>query len=186
PTDLMITGRDILYLWVARMIMTGEEFVGKEPFREVLIHATVMTEEGKRMSKSLGTGIDPLELIRLYGADATRFGLSSLISESQDIRFKTVWECVHCSRELTERDLRGRTTCPQCKAPLDTRVKKAEQIEQMRNFRTKLWNISKFALMSLGDPAPALVPLDGFAAFSGCRLEGPGGALPRSERNREL
>lgn len=144
PTDLMITGRDILYLWVARMIMTGEEFQGKEPFREVLVHATVLTEDGKRMSKSLGTGVDPLELIRLYGADATRFGLTSLVTESQDIRFKMQWESGGKSAS----------------GP-DDRLAKAEQIEQMRNFCTKLWQISRFVLMNMGDhPPPLQLPIE--------------------------
>jgi valyl-tRNA synthetase len=87
PTDLMITGRDILYLWIARMMMCSGEFLGKEPFREVMVHPTVMTHEGKRMSKSLGTGIDPLELTAEYGTDATRFGLVYQCGGSQDIRF---------------------------------------------------------------------------------------------------
>ena len=149
PTDLMITGRDILYLWVARMIMTGEEFIQAEPFREVLVHATVMTAEGKRMSKSLGTGVDPMDLIRVYGADATRFGLTSLVSESQDIRFKIDWECENCSRELKESEFLGRDTCPGCKQPLETRVRRAEQVEQARNFCTKIWNITRLLLMNL-------------------------------------
>src|SRR5205814_2807214 len=63
---------------------------------------------------------------------------------------------------------------------------RAEQIEQMRNFCTKLWNISKFVLMSLGEKPPALVPLDEFAAFSGCRLNAGAGEMPRSDRNAEL
>ena len=138
PTDLMITGRDILYLWVARMIMTGEEFAGREPFREVLIHATVMTEDGRRMSKSLGTGVDPLDLIELYGADATRFGLTSLVTESQDIRFKMQWRSG------------GKVA-----SGLDDVLARAEQIEQMRNFCTKLWNLSRFVLMNLADDSPA-------------------------------
>jgi valyl-tRNA synthetase len=128
---------------VARMIMTGEEFIGKEPFREVLVHATVMTEDGKRMSKSLGTGVDPLELIRLYGADATRFGLTSLVTETQDIRFKMLWESG------------GKAA----RGPED-RLARAEQIEQMRNFCNKLWNISRFVLMNMGDEPPALRDLD--------------------------
>jgi valyl-tRNA synthetase len=88
PTDLMITGRDILFLWIARMMFSSEEFLGREPFREVLVHPTVMTHEGKRMSKSLGTGIDPLELTAEYGTDATRFGLVYQCGGSQDIRFQ--------------------------------------------------------------------------------------------------
>ncbi|MGQ9729388.1 MAG: valine--tRNA ligase [Candidatus Fervidibacter sp.] len=87
PTDLMITARDILYLWVARMIMTGEKFAGDIPFRTVYVHPTVLTREGKRMSKSLGTGIDPLDLLDKYGADGLRFGLIVQAEAGQDLRF---------------------------------------------------------------------------------------------------
>ncbi|RME47045.1 MAG: valine--tRNA ligase, partial [Deltaproteobacteria bacterium] len=73
PTDILITAQEIIYLWVARMIMTGLYFMREIPFREVYIYATVLNEEGRRMSKSLGTGIDPLELIEKYGADALRY-----------------------------------------------------------------------------------------------------------------
>jgi valyl-tRNA synthetase len=87
PTDLMITARDILYLWVARMIMTGLKFAGDIPFKTVYVHPTILTSEGKRMSKSLGTGIDPIDLIERYGADALRFGLIIQCELGQDIRF---------------------------------------------------------------------------------------------------
>jgi len=87
PTNVLSTARDILNLWVARMIFSGIEFVKKVPFKSVYIHATVLTREGKRMSKSLGTGINPLELIETYGADATRFGIAYQIMGGQDIRF---------------------------------------------------------------------------------------------------
>ncbi len=87
PTDLMITARDILYLWVARMVMTGVKFVGDIPFRVVYVHPTVLTREGKRMSKSLGTGIDPLDLLDKYGADGLRLGLIVQAEAGQDLRF---------------------------------------------------------------------------------------------------
>jgi len=88
PTTLLSTAQDIIYLWVARMIFSSLEFCKKIPFKEVYIHATVLNIEGKRMSKSLGTGLDPLELIEKYGADATRFGLLYLTSrEQQAIKF---------------------------------------------------------------------------------------------------
>ena len=87
PTDLMITARDILYLWVARMVMTGVKFAGDIPFRVVYVHPTVLTREGKRMSKSLGTGIDPLDLLDKYGADGLRFGLIVQAEAGQDLRF---------------------------------------------------------------------------------------------------
>ena len=75
PGNTLITARDILNLWVARMIFSGLEFMNRVPFRNVFIHGTILTKEGRRMSKSLGTGIDPLIYIDQYGADATRFGI---------------------------------------------------------------------------------------------------------------
>ena len=87
PTDVLSTDRGIINLWVARMIFSGIYFMKKIPFKRVLIHATVLTKEGKRMSKSLGTGINPINLIKKYGADATRFGITYQIMGSQDIRF---------------------------------------------------------------------------------------------------
>ncbi len=86
PTDVLVTARDIIYLWVARMIMTGLEFPGQIPFGDVYITSVVQAPDGRRMSKSLGTGIDPLELIDSHGADALRFGLLAM-SSSQDVRF---------------------------------------------------------------------------------------------------
>ena len=87
PTSVISTARDILYLWVARMIFSGYEFMDKKPFEKVYIHPTIFNKEGKRMSKSLGTGVDPLELIDKYGADATRFGLTYINTGIQDLKF---------------------------------------------------------------------------------------------------
>lgn len=87
PTSVLSTARDILYLWVARMVMCGLKFPEDIPFHTVIIHPTVLNQEGRRMSKSLGTGIDPLELIEKYGTDATRFGLMVQATTMQDMRF---------------------------------------------------------------------------------------------------
>jgi len=87
PTQVLSTARDIINLWVARMIFSGLEFTNKYPFSDIFIHPTVLTKEGKRMSKSLGTGIDPLQLVEKYGADATRFGIIWHLMGGQDIRF---------------------------------------------------------------------------------------------------
>lgn len=87
PTSVLVTSREILYLWVARMIMMGLDFVGKIPFRDVYIYATVLTEDGRRMSKSLGTGVDPMEIIESKGADALRWTLFSQTGDNQDIRY---------------------------------------------------------------------------------------------------
>ena len=86
PTNVLSTARDILFLWVARMVMMGLRFRGEIPFEHVNVHSVIQAPDGRRMSKSLGTGIDPLELIDRYGADATRFGLLAM-SSSQDVRF---------------------------------------------------------------------------------------------------
>jgi len=80
------TAREIIFLWVARMIMSGLELLGDVPFRDVIIHSTVLAPDGRRMSKSLGTGIDPLDVIGEHGADATRYGLAKM-SSTQDVRF---------------------------------------------------------------------------------------------------
>ena len=87
PTDMLTTAGEILRLWVARMLMTGLEFMGEKPFADVYIHATVLDKKGRRMSKSKGNGIDPVDMIEKYGADALRFSLLRLASKGQDIRF---------------------------------------------------------------------------------------------------
>ena len=87
PTNALVTARDIINLWVARMVFSGLEFAKKEPFKDVIIHATILTSEGKRMSKSLGTGLDPISFIENYGADATRFALIWQTMGTQDIHW---------------------------------------------------------------------------------------------------
>jgi len=87
PTSVLTTGRDIISIWVARMAFSGLEFTKKAPFSNVIINAMVLTKDGRRMSKSLGTGIDPMMLIEKYGTDATRFGLAWQVTESQDLHF---------------------------------------------------------------------------------------------------
>ncbi len=86
PTDFLSTAREILFLWVARMIMCSIEFTGEVPFSDVYVHSVVQAPDGRRMSKSLGTGIDPLVEIDEHGADALRFGLLAM-SSTQDVRF---------------------------------------------------------------------------------------------------
>ena len=86
PGDLQTTAREIIRLWENRMIFSGLELLGEVPFRDVIIHSTVLAADGRRMSKSLGTGIDPLEVIADYGSDATRYGLLKM-SSTQDVRF---------------------------------------------------------------------------------------------------
>ncbi|MBN1347895.1 valine--tRNA ligase [candidate division KSB1 bacterium] len=85
PTDTLVTAPDIIFFWVARMIMAGLEFMGDIPFRDVYIHGVIRDETGRKMSKSLGNGINPLEMVEKYSADAVRFSLLMLSSEGQDI-----------------------------------------------------------------------------------------------------
>ena len=87
PAFMVSSARDILHLWIMRMIFSGLFFKDKAPYKVAFIHPTIQTKEGKRMSKSLGTGIDPLDLIEKYGADALRFGLIWQMSDKQDLRF---------------------------------------------------------------------------------------------------
>lgn len=86
PTDVLVTGFDIIFFWVARMIMMGYEFIGKKPFHEVYIHQLVRDKYGRKMSKSLGNGIDPLEVIEEYGADPMRFTLAILAAQGRDLK----------------------------------------------------------------------------------------------------
>jgi len=135
PTDVLSTARDIIFLWVARMVMFGVEFTGELPFTDVPIHSVIQAPDGRRMSKSLGTGIDPLELIDggprppvykeggefpAYGADALRFGLLAS-SSSQDVRFNE------------------------------------ERVKQGRDLANKLWNASRLILLGVQEgvaPSP--------------------------------
>jgi valyl-tRNA synthetase len=100
PTDLNSTARDIIFLWVARMVMFGIELTGEVPFTDVNIHSVIQAPDGRRMSKSLGTGMDPLELIEVHGADALRFGLLAM-SSAQDVKFNE--ERVRQGRDLANK-----------------------------------------------------------------------------------
>ena len=100
PTDVNSTARDIIFLWVARMVMLGKEFTERLPFTDVNIHSVIQAPDGRRMSKSLGTGIDPLDEIDEHGADAVRFGLLAM-SSSQDVRYSA--EKVKQGRDLANK-----------------------------------------------------------------------------------
>jgi len=102
PTSLLSTAFDIIFFWVARMIVMGMEFIGDIPFSDVYIHQLVRDKKGRKMSKSLGNGIDPIEVIQAYGADATRFSLAILASQGSDIRYdvKSVETYQHFANKL--------------------------------------------------------------------------------------
>jgi len=123
PTDDLVTGPDIIFFWVARMIMASKEFKGEIPFRNVYFTGMVRDMLGRKMSKSLGNSPDPLQLMDTYGADAVRFGIMLIAPQGQDILFSN------------------------------------ERMEVGRNFMNKLWNASRFVLMSAGETDA--VPLDG-------------------------
>jgi valyl-tRNA synthetase len=120
PTSVLVTNRDIISLWVARMVMTGLYNVGRVPFSHVLIHPTIQDGQGRRMSKSLGNGVDPMDLIELYGTDAMRFTLASLAGETQDVRIPV------------------RPT----RLPDGREVNSSERFELGRNFCNKLWQVA--------------------------------------------
>jgi len=100
PGDVNSTAREIIRLWENRMIMSGLELLGDVPFTDVIIHSTVLAADGRRMSKSLGTGVDPLEAVARHGADATRYGLLK-ISSTQDVRFS--WGAIEEGRKLANK-----------------------------------------------------------------------------------
>jgi len=101
PTSVLVTGYDIIFFWVARMIFSGMEHMGKEPFKHVFLHGLVRDSQGRKMSKSLGNGIDPLEVIEEYGADALRFTLATGNSPGNDMRF--YMERVEASRNFANK-----------------------------------------------------------------------------------
>ncbi|SFS95760.1 valine--tRNA ligase [Marininema halotolerans] len=101
PTSVLVTGYDIIYFWVARMIFTALEFTGEKPFKDVLITGLVRDSEGRKMSKSLGNGVDPMEVIDRYGSDAMRFMLSTGYTPGNDQRFR--WERVDAARNFANK-----------------------------------------------------------------------------------
>ncbi|MEO6435858.1 MAG: class I tRNA ligase family protein, partial [Tepidisphaeraceae bacterium] len=124
PTSLLTTAREIITLWVSRMVMFNLYFLDRLPFRDVFIHAMIQDGEGRKMSKSLGNGVDPLDIIDSHGADAMRFTLTLMTTQTQDVRMPV-------ERDATS----GKNTSP--------------KFDIGRNFVNKLWNASRFAMMNL-------------------------------------
>lgn len=129
PTSMLVTGRDIISLWVARMVVFSLVHTDQVPFKHVYIHPTIMDGKGQRMSKSKGNGVDPLDIIEQYGTDALRFTMTSLATDNQDSRLpvKTV------------------------KNEDGTSVNTSEKFEQGRNFANKLWNACRFVQPHLAE-----------------------------------
>jgi valyl-tRNA synthetase len=167
PTNVLVTSRDIITLWVARMVMMSLANLNEVPFRHVYIHPKVLDGFGETMSKSKGNGVDPLDVIDFYGTDALRFVITSMATETQDARMPVSNVCPYCQTLVPVKNehmyMRTRKiTCPSCKKPfrpggpwplpdpeLPTAKQTSDKFELGRNFATKLWNASRFVLMNL-------------------------------------
>ena len=123
PTSTLVTSRDIITLWVARMVLTGLYNMGDVPFRDVFIHPKILDGFGEGMSKSKGNGVDPLDVIDKFGADALRFALCHMTTETQDVRMPVDFECPHCHAliEQTKKNrVQPRVECKKCGQPFST------------------------------------------------------------------
>ncbi len=176
PTSTLITSRDIITLWVARMVLTGLYNLGEVPFPEVYIHPKILDGYGETMSKSKGNGVDPLDVIEKFGADALRFGIAYLTTETQDVRMPVEFVCPHCQetiKQTKKNRVLPRVTCDQCGGAFHTQWAReeadlalprgavtSERFELGRNFCNKLWNASRFALMNLAGYQAAPVAAD--------------------------
>jgi len=165
PTSVLITSRDIITLWVARMVLAGLHNVGEIPFHEVYIHPKILDGYGEGMSKSKGNGVDPVDVMEKFGADSLRFGLAHLTTETQDVRMPVDFECPHCGtliEQTKDNRIRPRIKCNKCKRDFSTQwadkpedqalprgLVVSERFEVARNFCNKLWNASRFALLNL-------------------------------------
>ncbi len=137
PTSVLSTARDIITLWVARMVIFGQYNLGDVPFKQVYIHPVIQDGKGQRMSKSAGNGIDPVDIIDLYGADTLRFTLAATTTETQDLRMPV----------------------DQVTLPDGREVNTSKRFEEGRTFPNKFWNASRFALLNLEGYEPGPVAL---------------------------
>ena len=144
PTNVLVTSRDIITLWVCRMVMMGCFNLDRVPFHHVYIHTKILDGKGETMSKSKGNGVDPLDIIAKYGADAMRFSLAYMTTESQDARMPVTKEKLPDGRE----------------------VNTSEKFQLGRNFCNKLWNASRFVLSNLEGVADAPSPTDDELTFT--------------------
>jgi valyl-tRNA synthetase len=185
PTSTLVTSRDILTLWVARMVILGVFDTGEIPFHEVSIHPKILDRYGETMSKSKGNGVDPVDVIESLGADALRFALAGMATETQDVRMPVEFQCPACSH-LVEQTVHNRTKprleCPACGKPFRTQWAStaadlalprgpavSEKFEAGRNFSNKLWNATRFVLLNLEGFVAR--PLDEHDILAGAPLE---------------
>ena len=187
PTTVLVTAREIITLWVARMVMTGLHFQGRVPFSHVHIHPNIQDAQGSRMSKTAGNGVDPLDIIEMFGTDALRFGMIQLDSETQDARMPVMYRCPHCAQsfsQLPEHMRKPAIKCKHCKKEFATQFASAEQIGQLglgrlfsdrfemgRNFCNKIWQAATGVV---------LANLEGDQGIKGSRDQGSGAPLPTS------
>ena len=136
PTDVLVTGYDIIFFWVARMIFSGLAHTGKVPFRDVLIHGIIRDEQGRKMSKSLGNGIDPLEVIEKYGADSLRLSLLTGVAPGNDTRYSDA-KVEACRNFINKLWNATRFVL------MNTEGKKITPIEQVKFTPADKWIISK-------------------------------------------
>ena len=178
PTSVLVTNRDIITLWVVRMVVAGLFNVGEIPFHHVYIHPKILDAFGEGMSKSKGNGVDPLDIIERYGTDALRYGMVHLSTETQDSRMPVSNVCPHCGVlvPVKQEHMYMRTrkiTCPSCKklfrpggpwpsedADLATAKQASERFEIGRNFANKLWNAARFLLMNLDGYSPGALRVE--------------------------
>ncbi len=135
PTDVLVTGYDIIFFWVSRMIFSGLEHMGEVPFKHVFIHGLVRDGKGEKMSKSKGNGVDPLQIIDMYGADALRLTLVTGVAPGNDMRFPVTYD-----PPVPE----GQNPNPEV-----NKIVGSKTVEASRNFANKIWNASRFTLMNL-------------------------------------
>jgi valyl-tRNA synthetase len=166
PTSTLITSRDIISLWVARMVLMGLNNMDEIPFSQVFIHPKIQDAFGETMSKSKGNGIDPLDVIEKFGADSLRYAMADLTTtDTQDVRLPADFECPNCEKAIPQTKknrVLHRVECPDCKKPFRTQWAESEEdlalprgtvlserFEFSRNFGNKLWNASRFAMMRM-------------------------------------
>ena len=178
PGNVLITSRDIITLWVARMVLTGLYNMEDIPFKHVCIHPKILDGFGQTMSKSKGNGVDPMDLIDKYGVDAVRFTIASFAGETQDVRLPVGYEDPETG-EVVPQTLEHQTTTPSGGAKPRIKFPKSgksyqytspwfdpdpgekvarivsERFEYGRNFCNKLWNASRFAMLNLEGYTPA-------------------------------
>jgi valyl-tRNA synthetase len=205
PTNVLCTAREIITLWVSRMVMFNRYFLseaarqrgsesggekgqghsdGRLPFRDVFIHAMIQDGAGQKMSKSLGNGVDPLDIVESHGADALRFCLVKLTTQTQDVRMPVDLICPHCAKTFEPRTVKtaaghivaaAEQACPACGKGMVTAYGVSQSLkatddrplarntsgkfDEARNFCNKLWNAARFALSILSSPAQGPAPV---------------------------